>query len=97
VTKRDIDNLPVPKTLKGDSHIKNLAERLLDDLWKNAETRLRVRADGTRQEEVNFQVGKSKVILDEIDENLGKHYGLTDKELDFIVNYDVKFRMQNEN
>ena len=24
---------------------------------------------------------------------LAKHYGLTDEELDFIINYDIKYRM----
>ena len=96
VTKRDIDNLPVPRTLKEDLLMKNLAGSLLDDLWKNAEKRLRVRADGAQQEEINFYVAKSKTILDEIDKILAKHYGLTEDELDFIINFDVKFRMQNE-
>ncbi len=35
----------------------------------------------------------SKPIIDEIDRVLAKHYGFTDKELDFIINYDIKYRM----
>ncbi|MCX5916926.1 MAG: hypothetical protein NTX30_09650 [Deltaproteobacteria bacterium] len=35
----------------------------------------------------------SKPIIDEIDRVLAKHYGFTDEELDFIVNYDIKYRM----
>ncbi len=35
----------------------------------------------------------SKSIIDEIDRVLAKHYGFTDEELDFIINYDVKYRM----
>jgi hypothetical protein len=27
---------------------------------------------------------------------LPRHYGLTDEELDFIINYDVKYRMGAE-
>jgi len=26
-----------------------------------------------------------------------KHYGFTDEELDFIINYDIKYRMGKEN
>ncbi|MFA7683839.1 MAG: hypothetical protein WCX84_03430 [Syntrophales bacterium] len=37
----------------------------------------------------------SKPIIDEIDCVLGKHYGLTDEELDFIINHDIKYRMGN--
>ena len=32
-------------------------------------------------------------IIDEIDRVLAQHYGFTDEELDFIINYDIKYRM----
>jgi hypothetical protein len=35
----------------------------------------------------------SKPIIDEIDRVLAQHYGFTDEELDFIINYDIKYRM----
>lgn len=35
----------------------------------------------------------SKSIIDEIDRVLATHYGFTDEELDFIINYDIKYRM----
>lgn len=35
----------------------------------------------------------SKPILDEIDAVLAEHFGFTPDELDFIVNYDVKYRV----
>lgn len=38
----------------------------------------------------------SKQIIDEIDRALARHYGLSDEELDFIINYDVKYRMGAE-
>jgi len=37
-----------------------------------------------------------KPIIDEIDKVLAKHYGFTDEELDFIINYDIKYRMGRE-
>jgi hypothetical protein len=39
---------------------------------------------------------KSKYIIDEIDKVLAEHYGFTEEELDFIINYDIKYRMGNE-
>ena len=39
---------------------------------------------------------KSKSIIDEIDKVLAVHYGFTDEELDFIINYDIKYRMGDE-
>lgn len=44
----------------------------------------------------SFSPQKSKPIIDEIDKVLAKHYGFTDEELDFIINYDIKYRMGDE-
>ena len=35
----------------------------------------------------------SKPIIDQIDRVLAKHYDFTDEEIDFIINYDIKYRM----
>jgi hypothetical protein len=32
-------------------------------------------------------------ILDQINRVPTAHYGFTDEELDFIINYDIKYRM----
>ena len=93
VTKRDIDAAPVPESLLTDVSVKKLSVKLLDDLWMHSEKRVRHRADGTQREEVNFHVGESKPILDEIDTVLAGHYGFTAEELDFIMNYDIKYRL----
>jgi len=34
--------------------------------------------------------------MDEIDSALGEHYGLTPEELDYIINYDIKYRIGAE-
>ena len=43
-----------------------------------------------------YQKKRSKQIIDEIDKVLAKHYGFTDEEIDFIINYDIKYRMGDE-
>ena len=43
-----------------------------------------------------YYPSKSKDVIDEIDKALAKHYGFSDEELDFIINYDIKYRMGNE-
>ena len=53
----------------------------------------------TRQSESvfeSFNPQLSKDIIDEIDKVLAKHYGFTEEELDFIINYDIKYRMGDE-
>ena len=43
-----------------------------------------------------FDQKPSKPIVGKIDRVLAKHYGFTDEELDFIINYDIKYRMGRE-
>lgn len=38
----------------------------------------------------------SKPIIDQIDTILAQHYNFTEEELDFIINYDIKYRMGKE-
>lgn len=45
---------------------------------------------------VTYQKSMSKSIMDEIDSVLARHYRFTDEELDFIINYDIKYRMGDE-
>ena len=46
-----------------------------------------------RVEYDEFYMKLSKTFIDEIDRVLAKHYGFTKEELDFIINYDIKYRM----
>ncbi len=46
--------------------------------------------------ELNFDISQSKPIIDEIDRVLAKSYGFADEELDFIINYDIKYRLGDQ-
>ena len=92
VTRPDIDMVPVPDSVIADERFRELSRSLVDDLERNAEVRIRRRADGSKQREVNYFVGKSKGLLDRIDEVLAGHYGLSDEEVHYLVNYDAKYR-----
>ena len=96
VTRTDVDTIPIPESMISDQRLHELADALMDDLERNAEIRVRRRADGSEREEVNYLVGKSKGLVDQIDRVLAEHYGFTDEELDFIINYDIKYRMGRE-
>jgi hypothetical protein len=39
---------------------------------------------------------RSEPMLDEIGRVLSQYYGFSNEELDFIINYDVKYRMGQE-
>lgn len=92
VTLRDINTFPVPESLftaKAASSFQKLFARLMSDYRKNSS--IRRRRDGIEFQE--FSPGKSKPIMDEIDLALAPHFKFTEDELDFIINYDIKYRM----
>ncbi len=92
VTRRDVELIPVPPSLLEAHDFKKLATRLLADLEHHASRRIRRRADGSQQEEVNYHVGRSMNIINEIDRALSTHYDLSEADLDLIMSYDMKFR-----
>lgn len=47
-------------------------------------------------EKQHFFIKYSKSIIDEIDKVLAKYYNFSEEELDFIINYDIKYRMGDE-
>ncbi|MFN3951901.1 MAG: Eco57I restriction-modification methylase domain-containing protein [Thermaurantimonas sp.] len=82
----------IPSTLK-NKLFANLSEKLMDSFEKNVLLRT-PNANGIIER--YYQPRKSKSIIDEIDTVLAQHYGFTDEELDFIINYDIKYRMGKE-
>lgn len=72
-----------------------LATKLEEDLNNNKQRLITNKRSGEISESYAFQKKKSKPIIDEIDKALAKHYDFTDEELDYIINYDIKYRMGN--
>ncbi len=92
VALRDITTFPAPAGLfteESADAFRKLFSRLMADFKKHSA--LRKRSDGVEFQE--FYPSKSKPILDEIDTLLAKHYGFNAQELDFILNYDIKYRL----
>ena len=65
----------------------------MSNLKANASNKTIQTSDGDTIQYAEFYGAKSKPIIDEIDRVLQQHYGFTDEELDFILNYDIKYRM----
>ena len=76
--------------------IAKLEQILSEDVLKNSKRRVYNYKTSGRVEYDEFYMKKSKPIIDEVDKVLAKHYGLTEEELDFIINYDIKYRMGSE-
>lgn len=94
-TKKYFSLFKIPK-INDFEKFDNLAVMLNADLEKNM-----IPAEYTYRNKgkVNFAQffpRLSKSVIDEVDKVLAKHYGFTDEELDFIINYDIKYRMGDE-
>ena len=77
--------------------LQKLGEELMSSFEKNKilnKQFIKTQNRETVFESFNPQLSKS--IIDNIDMTLAKHYGFTEEELDFIINYDIKYRMGDE-
>ena len=43
-----------------------------------------------------FRPRTAKPLFDEVDRVLAAHYGFAEQELEFILNYDIKYRLGQE-
>ena len=89
----DIIGFPVPKSVFSDQQLQGLGERYLKSAVNNSKMLVRQQKQTGKTETQSFEIRKSKPIIDEIDRVLAEHYGFTNEELDFIINYDIKYRM----
>lgn len=97
LTNRELDSFVIASGLQNDSKtLMNLRQQYEEDLKRN-KVRTVTQSKSTGEIIQDFYYMKqSKPIIDEIDKVLAKHYGFTDEELDFIINYDIKYRMGDE-
>ncbi len=89
----DWKSFPVPDSVMNDQIICELGSQYIVDLQTNSTMRVRNQISTGRTETQSFKVQKSKSIIDRIDKVLAMHYGFDDEETDFLVNYDIKFRV----
>lgn len=91
----DLDSMDKP-TKKS---LADLGKRLQKDYQKNSQIVTRNYSSRGRQfkmEKQYFYLKESKGLIDEVDQALAKYYDFTAEELDFIINYDIKYRMGKE-
>ena len=96
LTLREVRSFPIGVNQMNETIKQNLSELsadLMQDLKRHSqrkETNYKTTGKVIYDE---FFPRHSKPIIDKIDRVLAKHYGFTDEELDFIINYDIKYRM----
>jgi hypothetical protein len=89
ITTKELNNffLDLGNIIPHKTQIADLTDMLMKDLDNKKEF------VGTKQTEYEYYHKLSKNIIDEIDRVFAKQYGFSDEELDFIINYDIKYRM----
>jgi len=97
LNKREISHFNIPEINEAYKEIiSGLLKELMDDYDLNSCLRT-VTYKGKGEITVQyFNFRLSKPIIDKIDTVLAEHYGFTAEELDFIINYDIKYRMGKE-
>ena len=92
ITSNDILNINFNyDALTEDEQLKlyNLAFKLERDLEKNK------KYVGSKQVEYEYKHKYSKKIIDEIDKLIAKAYGLSQEEVNYIINFAYKYRMND--
>ena len=74
--------------------IEDLYRQYLKDIEKNANVRkVSTESKYTMEEFKEYKIGKSKHIIDKIDRLICPLYGLTEEEMEFIIGYELEFRV----
>ncbi len=94
VSSFPLDLLEFSATKKKE--ISNLASSYLKSLEANAVWQIENKKDGTVKRYRRYFPQNCKPISDKIDTVLAEHYNFTNEELDFILNYDIKYRIGKE-
>lgn len=89
----DIHLFRLPESLLNERALRDLSEEYQRSLELNSWFQTRQQRQTGEVRIQSFSPSFSKHIIDEIDRVLAQHYGFTDKELDYIINYDIKYRM----
>ena len=95
--KYEIEILPLPIENILDKEldtINNLYINYLQDIEKNAIIK---NANYNKISSFKeYKLRKSKLLIDKLDREIGKLYSLTDEEINYIINYDIKFRIDEQ-
>lgn len=91
---------PIGESLTAIEELVLLSTQLEQDIQVHAKPSTRNVRSSRGEDSIGieeYKMAHSKPLLDQIDHVLATYYGLTDEELDFITNYDSKYRMGQAN
>ena len=74
--------------------IETLYDEYLSDIERNVSVRTSSEKSSYNVAQFkNYKLGRSKALIDKLDDAIGQFYGLTEAEIDFIKNFELEFRM----
>ena len=94
----EMESFPIPINRidnKLNEKIKSLYSDYLIDIEKNVNIR-KTDKYANISDFKEYKIGKSKYLIDKIDDLICPLYGLTDKEINFIKNYEIEFRLSDD-
>lgn len=89
----DIRSFPFPQNAANDRSLQELGREYLDDITAKSTMLVREQRQTGRTETQSFKIQQSKPTINKIDVVLAKHYALSEEEVEFVMNYDVKYRI----
>ena len=89
----DIQGFRTNSAIFEDALLLRLGNAYLEDLEANSEMQVRLQKQTGTTETQLFKVQTAKPIIDKIDAVLARYYEFSAQELDFIQNYDIKYRV----
>ena len=96
LNRREIDKFPLGlDAMDSDTRqrLASLAKELMANFRQHSRRKETKYATTGKVVYDEFYQRPSKPILDKIDRALVPHYGLSEEEVDFIINYSIKFRL----
>jgi len=96
LTDRELSVFVIAKSVFTDNKMPMLAASFEESLRESKNRQITENKQSGKVVQDIYSVSKSKPIIDQIDCLLAQHYGFTHEELDFIINYDIKYRMGRE-
>jgi hypothetical protein len=89
----DIVTFGIPASLRDSAPLRKLSIEIEKDCQDKSQILTMNNKLTGKVELQSLSPVKSKQLIDKIDIELADHYGFTPEELDYIVNYDIKFRL----
>ncbi|MBA7470353.1 hypothetical protein ES707_05637 [subsurface metagenome] len=100
VIKKDVLSFPLTydskRLQKMEDELLPHLNALMESYFKNAKVKKRNNATTGRMEYYEFYPSISKEIIDRIDTIFASYYNFSNNELEFLLNYDSRFRFSGE-